>query len=105
MQKTTFLLGVAVGYVLGARAGRQRYEQIKRGAATVWTSDIIEQKKAEAVEVARTKAAPYLADKVADAARAAGQALRESGSSVKHLRAVPSETVDGLQDRPTGTDA
>jgi hypothetical protein len=26
----TFLLGAAVGYVLGARAGRERYEQIVR---------------------------------------------------------------------------
>ena len=26
----TFVLGVAVGYVLGARAGRQRYDQIIR---------------------------------------------------------------------------
>lgn len=26
----TFLLGVAAGYVLGSRAGRQRYEQIVR---------------------------------------------------------------------------
>jgi hypothetical protein len=26
----TFLLGVATGYVLGSRAGRQRYDQIVR---------------------------------------------------------------------------
>lgn len=26
----TFLLGVATGYVLGSRAGRQRYEQMVR---------------------------------------------------------------------------
>jgi tryptophan synthase beta subunit len=26
----TFLLGVATGYVLGSRAGRQRYEEIVR---------------------------------------------------------------------------
>ena len=26
----TFLLGVAVGYVLGSRAGRERYEQLCR---------------------------------------------------------------------------
>lgn len=26
----TFLLGVATGYVLGSRAGRQRYEQLMR---------------------------------------------------------------------------
>ncbi|MGH3585542.1 MAG: hypothetical protein ACRDQ0_04385 [Pseudonocardia sp.] len=25
-----FLLGAAVGYVLGARAGRERYEQLRR---------------------------------------------------------------------------
>ncbi len=30
--KLTFLAGLAVGYVLGARAGRERYEQITRTA-------------------------------------------------------------------------
>lgn len=30
--RVTFAAGVAVGYVLGARAGRERYEQIKRAA-------------------------------------------------------------------------
>ena len=33
MSKISFLLGAAAGYVLGARAGRQRYEQIRSGAA------------------------------------------------------------------------
>jgi len=28
MSKRSFVLGVGVGYILGARAGRQRYEQI-----------------------------------------------------------------------------
>lgn len=30
--RVVFAAGVAVGYVLGARAGRERYEQIKRAA-------------------------------------------------------------------------
>jgi len=30
-----FLLGLAVGYVLGAKAGRERYEQIMRAYHTV----------------------------------------------------------------------
>lgn len=30
--KLTFLVGVGVGYVLGTRAGRERYEQIMRSA-------------------------------------------------------------------------
>lgn len=35
VNKLTFLTGMAVGYVLGARAGRERYETIKRAARTV----------------------------------------------------------------------
>lgn len=31
--KAGLIIGGSVGYVLGARAGRPRYEQIKRGAA------------------------------------------------------------------------
>lgn len=33
--KLTFFVGVGVGYVLGARAGRERYEQIMRSARRV----------------------------------------------------------------------
>lgn len=35
MKKTSLLIGVAIGYVLGSRAGRERYEQIKSGASKV----------------------------------------------------------------------
>jgi hypothetical protein len=31
-----FVAGAAIGYVLGARAGRRRYEQIKGAADRVW---------------------------------------------------------------------
>lgn len=31
-----FLAGAAVGYVLGARAGRRRYEQIKAASDRLW---------------------------------------------------------------------
>ncbi|MCV2489762.1 hypothetical protein OF117_10350 [Geodermatophilus sp. YIM 151500] len=33
MAKLPFLLGFGAGYVLGARAGRERYEQIRRAWA------------------------------------------------------------------------
>ncbi|MFC5720116.1 YtxH domain-containing protein [Streptomyces gamaensis] len=30
--RLTFIIGAAIGYVLGARAGRERYEQLRKGA-------------------------------------------------------------------------
>ncbi|KUN77551.1 hypothetical protein [Streptomyces griseoruber] len=33
--KLTFVVGLAVGYVLGTRAGRERYEQLKKSARQV----------------------------------------------------------------------
>lgn len=36
--KLALVVGLAVGYVLGARAGRERYDQIAAGAKSVWNS-------------------------------------------------------------------
>ncbi|MEV5954761.1 YtxH domain-containing protein [Streptomyces sp. NPDC051987] len=33
--KLTFVVGLALGYVLGTRAGRERYEQLKKSARQV----------------------------------------------------------------------
>lgn len=41
--KIAFVLGAAAGYVLGSRAGRARYEQIKRGARAVWNTSPVQQ--------------------------------------------------------------
>ncbi|WP_121003578.1 YtxH domain-containing protein [Leifsonia sp. Leaf264] len=40
--KLLFVTGIAVGYVLGARAGRQRYEQIKSAAESVWNTPVVQ---------------------------------------------------------------
>lgn len=40
--KIAFVVGAAVGYVLGSRAGRERYEQIKRGAETLWQTEPVQ---------------------------------------------------------------
>lgn len=37
-----FVAGAAVGYVLGARAGRRRYEQIKAAADRVWNDRTVQ---------------------------------------------------------------
>ncbi len=47
--KLLFVAGGVLGYVLGARAGRKRYEQIKRAAGKVWQSPGV-QKQVHAAE-------------------------------------------------------
>lgn len=40
--KAGLIIGIGIGYVLGSRAGRERYEQIKRGAQRVWNLDPVQ---------------------------------------------------------------
>lgn len=78
MSKLGMVLAAATGYVLGARAGRQRYEQIQQQAQRLWTDPRVREKKAQAQEVAQQKAAQaqelarekgaQVRDKVVDAA-------------------------------------
>lgn len=64
MRKTTFLLGFATGYVLGARAGRARYEQIREAArafagnpAVQSTASTLQHQATDALATAKDKAA------------------------------------------------
>jgi hypothetical protein len=62
--KLTFLTGFAAGYVLGSRAGRARYEQIKRAARSFAanptvqsTASTLQHQAGEALVAAKDKAA------------------------------------------------
>lgn len=67
--KIAFVLGATVGYVLGTRAGRERYQQIKRGARAVWETPPV-QRGVGAVKTA-------VGDRVEAAQRAAGKAGKD----------------------------
>ncbi|QTX03440.1 hypothetical protein [Agromyces archimandritae] len=41
--KLLFVVGLGIGYVLGTRAGRQRYEQIASAAKNVWNTPAVQQ--------------------------------------------------------------
>ena len=64
MKKLTLLTGVAIGYVLGTRAGRERYEQIKAGASKVAHSP-----KVQAAADRAQDAVGHQASAVVDAAK------------------------------------
>ena len=50
--KLTFLAGVALGYVLGARAGRARYEQLSDLASRVAATEAVQRARETAAEQA-----------------------------------------------------
>jgi hypothetical protein len=45
-----FVAGAAVGYVLGARAGRRRYEQIKAAGDRLWNDKNVQQGVGQVVD-------------------------------------------------------
>ncbi len=70
--KVLFVAGLAIGYVLGTRDGRRRYEQIKAAAANIWESEPVQWGVAQA-----QSAVGDVADKAfAGAKKAVRQATR-----------------------------
>jgi hypothetical protein len=83
MKKLTLLAGVAIGYVLGSRAGRERYEQIKAGAGRIAQNPTVRATAGKAQEAAGQQAAAVAAtakDKVTDVASTAADKVRRDTS-------------------------
>jgi hypothetical protein len=78
MGKLTFVAGAAVGYVLGARAGRKRYEQIKGQATRLWRSQPVQERVGSATDTVKQQAAPFVTEKLGEAVKAVGQQMRQS---------------------------
>lgn len=78
--KFSLLAGAAIGYVLGAKAGHQRYEQIMDRATKAWSSDPVQFKVETAKEAVRTKA-PMIAEKVSEAAKITGSKLKDKATA------------------------
>lgn len=91
IRRTTFIAGAAIGYVLGTRAGRARYDQIAASAQRLWRHPAVHDRAVAAQEQAKDRAkdfardqAPDLQQKLAeiahqatDAAQRATEAARE----------------------------
>jgi hypothetical protein len=73
MRKLSHLMAFAVGYVLGAKAGQQRYEQIMRGFTKVKEDPRVQSAASTVTETARERA-PVVAQKVTHAAGVAASA-------------------------------
>ncbi len=54
--KIGLVVGLGAGYVLGTRAGRERYEQIKKQWLKVWHLDPVQRQVTKATDFARAQA-------------------------------------------------
>ncbi|WZH38488.1 MAG: hypothetical protein PIR02_07400 [Microbacterium enclense] len=115
--KAALVVGLVAGYVLGARAGRERYEQIKAQAEKVWEQPVVQGQveKVKAFGVSALKSVPGVVWKgaksvtgaaaqsgsVSERAERAGRAAKESASEVADV--VEDSVDDAKQAEKTAT--
>jgi hypothetical protein len=82
MKKSVLVIafGVAVGYVLGARAGRERYEEIVERVNGVWRDPRVTRARREAAQYAREQA-PVIAERAQAVAKATPGAIADASKA------------------------
>ena len=78
MAKLSFLVGLGAGYVLGTRAGRERYDQIASKAQGVWRDPRVQEKADQAQHLVKEKASEA-GTAATDLAAAAGAKVTGQG--------------------------
>src|SRR3954464_746811 len=66
--KILFVTGPAVGYVVGTRAGREKYEELRSAALKVWNDPRVQKQVDAAQDFVKDKA-PDVAEFVSDNAK------------------------------------
>ncbi|QYH36491.1 protoporphyrinogen oxidase [Salinibacterium sp. M195] len=98
--------GIAVGYVVGARAGRERYDQMKGKATEVWESPRVSKARTSVEDYARTQA-PILRDRAEAVVKATPGFVTETAKDVaenaRDLAGSARETAKELAESASGT--
>jgi len=90
--KVILLVGIAIGYVLGARAGRGRYEQIKAKAQKLWDDPRVQKQVHQAEDFAKEKA-PEVAEFLGDGAKKVVSSVAGKTSTKKTQPTGPQSTT------------
>ncbi|SBS72493.1 hypothetical protein [uncultured Microbacterium sp.] len=85
--KIGIVIGLTAGYVLGSRAGRERYEQIKDGVQKVWDTPQVQKQVDKAKELGKS-AALAVPSALWDGAVKMGKAATKGGSAGDRLDAA-----------------
>nr|WP_296069130.1 hypothetical protein [uncultured Actinoplanes sp.] len=103
--KLMFITGLAAGFVLGSRAGREKYEEIRANAKKVWEHPSVQ----EAAGVAQAQATKlYSESKDKLQSSKLGEKLHvtsETGSSetTATTTTMPADSLAGSNSKPAGT--
>ncbi|ROR65503.1 hypothetical protein [Agrococcus jenensis] len=79
-----FVIGLGAGYVLGAKAGRQRYEQIASTADKLWNSPSVKKQRHEVQHFVETKAPKLVETATGAAGDAIGKVTKRKGRRGDH---------------------
>lgn len=82
--KIGIVIGLGAGYVLGSRAGRQRYDQIKTNFLKLWNTEPVQKQVGKAKELGKT-AALALPSTIWDGAVKVTKAATRSGTPGQKL--------------------
>jgi len=84
MGKLAFAVGIAAGYVLGARAGRDRYEQIKQVSGHAWNHPAVVEQRAKTTEQIKQRGPEVAAAAGQAAIKGVGQAAKSAATAGFH---------------------
>lgn len=80
--KILFAAGLAVGYVFGTRAGKERYEQLKNAANGFWNDPRVQQRVDQVEDFVKDKV-PEVAEFVSDGAKKVVDQVTGRGATKK----------------------
>jgi len=94
--KVLFVVGLGVGYVLGTRAGRERYEQIKKAAEGVWNAPAVQQGVGTVKDFAASRVGD-LSDNVLDGVKSfIGNTVRGTGATKSDVGNASRSAKEGV---------